>query len=212
VPHYFDARPAAPSRPGTVELVLPDCRFTLTTDRGVFAAGGVDPGTKYLLPDGPRPAPHASTLLDLGCGYGAIALTLACRAPNATVFAVDTNERARALCAANAVAAGLDNVVVAAPDDVPDKVRFDGIWSNPPIRVGKDALHALLLRWLDRLTPGASAALVVQKHLGSDSLAAWLTSHGWPASRLGSRRGYRLLEVERAGITETGAGSARSER
>jgi 16S rRNA (guanine1207-N2)-methyltransferase len=198
VPHYFDAEPAAPSRPGTVELVLPDCRFSLRTDRGVFAAAGVDPGTKYLLLDGPRPPADARTLLDLGCGYGPIALTLACRAPDAIVYAVDTNERARALCEADAAAAGLGNVVVAAPDAVDPALRFDGIWSNPPIRIGKDALHALLLAWLSRLTPAGFAALVVQKHLGSDTLAAWLTAQGWPATRLGSRRGYRLLRVDRA--------------
>jgi 16S rRNA (guanine1207-N2)-methyltransferase len=195
MPHYFDPEPAAPSRPGTVELVLPDLRLTLATDAGVFAGAGVDPGTKYLLLDGPRPAPSARTLLDLGCGYGPIALTLARRAPTAEVWAVDVNERARALCAANADAAGLANVRVAAPDDVPDDVTFDGIWSNPPIRIGKDALHQLLARWLARLARDAHAALVVQKHLGSDSLARWLEQQGSTVTRLGSRRGYRILDV-----------------
>jgi 16S rRNA (guanine1207-N2)-methyltransferase len=195
MPHYFDEEPAAPSRPGSVDLVLPDLRVTLGTDAGVFAGSGVDPGTKYLLLDGPRPPDGARNLLDLGCGYGPIALALARRAPHAVVWAVDVNERARALCAANAAAAGLDNVRVAAPDEVPDDVRFDGVWSNPPIRIGKPALHALLAGWLGRLAPDAHAALVVQKHLGSDSLARWLEEQGWAVERLGSRRGYRILDV-----------------
>jgi 16S rRNA (guanine1207-N2)-methyltransferase len=195
--HYFDRSPAAPSRPGTVELVLPDVRVTLVTDRGVFSPGTVDPGTKLLLLDAPGPAAEESgDLLDLGCGYGPVAVTLALRAPLATVWAVDVNERARALAAANAEAAGVgDRVRVVAPDEVPGGVRFAGIWSNPPIRIGKPALHELLAAWLARLVPGARAWLVVRKHLGSDSLARWLAGEGWPTRRLSSRAGYRVLEV-----------------
>jgi 16S rRNA (guanine1207-N2)-methyltransferase len=193
--HYFDREPAAPSRPGTVELVLPDVRLTLATDSGVFAGAGIDPGTKYLLLDGPHPPPAAQHLLDVGCGYGPIALALARRAPDAVVWAVEINERARALCAANAASAGLENVRVAAPDEVPDDVQFDGLWSNPPIRIGKAALHDLLSTWMPRLAAGAHAALVVQKHLGSDSLARWMQQQGWSVDRLGSRRGYRILDV-----------------
>jgi len=201
VAHYFDADPAAPSRPSTVELLLPDLRFTLTTDRAVFAGAAVDPGTKYLLLEGPRPSSDAQTLLDLGCGYGPIALALARRAPQATVYAVDVNARARDLCAANATAADAGNVRVCAPHDVPDDIRLDGIWSNPPIRVGKAALHELLQYWLHRLSPRAHAALVVHKHLGSDSLARWLESEGYGVARLGSRRGYRILDVTGAGTS-----------
>jgi 16S rRNA (guanine1207-N2)-methyltransferase len=197
--HYFETSPTVASRPASVELSLPDVQLTLGTDRGVFGGSGVDPGTKFLLLDGPRPdVAEAGDLLDLGCGYGPIALTLAVRAPDATVWAVDVNARARGLCAANAEAAGRANVRVVAPEDVPADVRFAGIWSNPPIRIGKAALHELLLRWLARLAPGAEAHLVVQKHLGSDSLARWLTEQGHPTSKLRSRAGYRLLDVQAA--------------
>jgi 16S rRNA (guanine1207-N2)-methyltransferase len=177
-----------------VRLALPDLTLDLTTDRGVFSRDGVDPGTKLLLLDAPAPAPRGD-LLDLGCGYGPIAVTLARRSPEATVWAVDVNRRARDLTAANAEAAGAGNVRVAAPDDVPDDVRFATIWSNPPIRIGKAALHDLLLRWLSRLSPGGRAVLVVQKHLGADSLLRWLEEGGHPTTRLQSRLGYRLLEV-----------------
>jgi len=198
--HYFDADPAAASRPGTVDLVLPDQRVTLRTDRGVFASDGVDPGTKLLLLEGPSPAvDETGDLLDLGCGYGPVAVTLALRAPRATVWAVDVNERARALTEANARDAGVaDRMRVVAPGDVDAGVRFAGIWSNPPIRIGKPALHELLRTWLSRLDPERGRAwLVVQKHLGSDSLHRWLDASGWPTSRLVSRAGYRVLEVAR---------------
>jgi 16S rRNA (guanine1207-N2)-methyltransferase len=184
--------------------VLPDLSLTLATDRGTFSPTAVDPGTKLLLLDGARPAADSSAaLLDLGCGYGPIACALARRAPRATVWAVDVNARARALCAANAAAAGLANVAVAAPDEVPDDLRFGGIWSNPPIRVGKAALHDVLVHWLERLQSGGVAHLVVHKHLGADSLARWLDAQGWPTQRVGSRAGYRLLDCAAATTSTT---------
>jgi 16S rRNA (guanine1207-N2)-methyltransferase len=194
---YFEPDPATPSRRRQVDLVLPDVSLRLATDRGVFAAAEVDAGTKRLLLDGPPLPANATDLLDLGCGYGPIALTMAKRAPEATVWAVDVNRRALALCGDNAAANAVANVRAVEPDEVPDDVRFGAILSNPPIRIGKPALHAVLLHWLERLTPDGHAMLVVQHHLGSDSLARWLDENGWPAQRLSSRAGYRLLEVKR---------------
>jgi 16S rRNA (guanine1207-N2)-methyltransferase len=193
--HYFDADPAVASRPSHVELVLPDFRVRLRSDRGVFSAGAVDPGTLHLLRSVPAVA-LTGNLLDLGCGYGAIACTLAHRSPSATVWAVDVNERALALTAANALALGQPNVRVIRPEDTPSDLAFAGIWSNPPIRIGKAALHELLLSWLPRLESSGSAWLVVQRHLGADSLASWLGQSGWAVVRVGSKRGYRILKVE----------------
>ncbi len=178
-------------------MVLPEGRLVrLTTDAGVFSADKIDAGTRVLLAEGP-PVAEASALADVGCGYGAITIALALRAPDATVWAVDVNERARALCQANAEANGVaDRVRVVAPDEVPEDLKLDQVWSNPPIRVGKDALHELLVTWLGRLKPETgTATLVVQKHLGADSLARWLTDGGWPTQRVVSRGGYRILRV-----------------
>ena len=192
MPHYFE-NPAPEARaPGQVALTVAGRTVELATDVGVFSRGQLDPGTAVLLDVVPAP-PAAGDLLDLGCGYGAIALWLALRSPNATVWAVDVNERARELCAANAAGAGAANVRVRAPGAVPADVRFAAILSNPPIRVGKAALHELLGTWLDRLAPDGAAHLVVQKHLGSDSLHRWLGEQGWPTTRIASRRAYRVL-------------------
>lgn len=193
--HYFDDDPSVPSQPATVEVWLPDMRLELATDRGVFGYGGIDSGTKLLLTRGPDIGGDSRTLLDLGCGAGPIAVALARRRPEATVWAVDVNSRARQLCAANAVGNEAPGVRVAAPDEVPDDLVVDEIWSNPPIRIGKAALHALLHRWLGRLRPGGAAVLVVQKHLGSDSLQRWLTDQGYPCERLTSSGGYRILRA-----------------
>ena len=190
--HYFDEDPTASSAPRDTMLLLPDLQLTLTTDRGVFGYDRIDSGTKLLLLKAPAPA-DSGNLLDIGCGTGAIALTMASRSPAATVWAVDVNERARSLCAANAERNGLSNVQVCAPDDVPEDIRFASIWSNPAIRIGKPALHAMLLHWLGRLASDGEAVLVVHKHLGSDSLQTWLAGQGYPTTRLTSSAGYRIL-------------------
>jgi len=193
--HYWSGSPDIGSRPRQVELLLPDLDLHLTTDHGVFAADRIDRGTRYLLREGPQVREGAVELLDLGCGYGPIATVLALRNPGARVWAIDVNPRARDLCRTNAAAVGADNVVVAEPDEVPVDLRFDACWSNPPIRIGKAALHGLLASWLDRLVPDGSAHLVVHRHLGADSLARWLDGQGWATVRRSSRKGYRLLDV-----------------
>ena len=206
-------------------MILPDVYLELATDAGVFSPGRLDPGTRLLLEESPAP-PAAGDLLDLGCGYAPVACVLAKRSPGATVWAVDVNERALELCARNARAAGLENVRCVTPGDASLPGRFAAIWSNPPVRIGKDALHALLGHWLARLGPawpadpadpaasggsadpaasGGSAYLVVGRNLGADSLHRWLAGQGWPVTRLAARSGYRLLQVdfqaERAKVT-----------
>ena len=197
-------------------MILPDVYLELATDAGVFSPGRLDPGTRLLLEESPAP-PASGDLLDLGCGYGPVACVLAKRSPGATVWAVDVNERALELCARNARAAGLENVRCVTPGDASLPGRFAAIWSNPPVRIGKDALHALLGHWLARLgsaasggsagpaASGGSAYLVVGRNLGADSLHRWLAGQGWPVTRLAARSGYRLLQVdfqaERAEVT-----------
>ncbi|MEU0571236.1 methyltransferase [Nonomuraea sp. NPDC005983] len=194
--HYFSEQPGAPSKPSSVDLVLPDLHLRLETDRGVFSPDRVDLGTRVLLETVPPP-PQEGDLLDLGCGYGPIALTMASRAPEATVWAVDVNRRSLELTERNARAAHLYKVRSVHADEMPPDVTFDAIWSNPAIRIGKAALHEMLTRWLSRLAPGGAAYLVVQKHLGSDSLQRWLGEQGWQASREASRAAYRILKVTR---------------
>jgi len=193
---YFAEQPAAAHRPGTVHLVLPDMHLTLATDAGVFSPGRLDPGTRLLLEAAPPPPPDGD-LLDLGTGYGPLALALAKRSPGARIWAVDVNQRALDLCAGNAASAGLANVCCVPADDTSLPASYQLIWSNPPIRIGKQALHEMLTAWLGRLAPGASAYLVVQRNLGSDSLQRWLSGTGFDASRYAARAGYRVLEVKR---------------
>ncbi len=192
--HYFDPAPVVASRPRTVHLHVGELALELQADRGVFGSRGVDLGTRVLLNEAPAPPPEGD-ILDLGSGYGPIAIVLARQAPGARVWAVDVNERAIELTKTNAVAAAVSNVTACSPNEVPDELRFAAIYSNPPVRVGKAALHEVLLRWLGRLGDGGRAYLVVQRNLGADSLAKWLTSEGYEVQRLKSKKGYRILQV-----------------
>lgn len=191
---YFAGHPAAAHRRGTVHVILPDLHLELATDSGVFSPRRLDPGTRLLLDVVPDPPPTGNHL-DLGSGYGPLALVMAARAPAARVWAVDVNTRALDLTRSNAVRAGLANLTCALPGDPGLPRRFDAIWSNPPVRIGKTALHGLLTGWLDRLAPQAAAYLVVQRNLGSDSLQRWLAESGWTAERAAARSGYRVLKV-----------------
>lgn len=197
--HYFSAAPASVEQRRHVEVELGGRPVRVETAGGVFSPDHVDTGTRVLLREAPAP-PTEGTFLDLGCGWGPIALHLGLLAPGATVYAVDVNERALDLTRSNGSAAGLTNLRVARRDEVPPEVRFDLIWSNPPIRVGKAALHDLLGSWLPRLTDAGEAYLVVQKNLGADSLQRWLReSMALPCDRFAVSKGFRILRVSRGG-------------
>src|SRR5260370_35858768 len=196
--NYSDPSPAVQSRRRTVFLHVGELAIELQGDGGVFGSRGVDRGTLSLLREAPGPPP-AGEVLDLGSGYGPIAIALARQAPGARFWAVDVNERALELTRANAAAAKTANVTASLPDDVPAELRFAAIYSNPPVRVGKGPRHDLLLRWRPRLQPGASSYLVVQRNLGAASLAAWLVTQGYAVKRLKSKKGYRILEVRGRG-------------
>ena len=190
----------------TISVQLGGRSLELTTSNGIFSPERVDVGTQVLLAQVPAPPPGGN-LLDLGCGWGPIALTLAMNSPHATVWAVDVNQRALDLVRRNAEALGLDNVNAVTPDDVPADVEFMTIWSNPPIRVGKNELHAMLLHWLPRLEPGTDGWLVVQRNLGADSLHRWLQAelpHDFSVARAATNKGYRVLRARhRSGTAMT---------
>ena len=201
--HYFSAEPASAAERRQLRVFLAGQELIVETASGVFCPDRVDIGTSVLLAHAPAPPPFGN-LLDLGSGWGPIALSLGLRSPQAGIWAVDVNQRALALARDNAKTLGINNLRAMTPDDVPTDVRFDVIWSNPPIRVGKTALHELLLTWLPRLEPGGAAYLVVQKNLGADSLQRWLADRlgslepgAFTVARHTTAKGFRVLAVHR---------------
>lgn len=197
--HYFSASPESELKIRTINVPIAGRTVELSTANGIFSPERVDAGTQVLLSSVPAPPPGGN-LLDLGCGWGPIALTLASESSNATVWAVDVNERALDLVRRNATVMGLTNVNAVLPQDVPDSIEFTTIWSNPPIRVGKNELHNMLQKWMPRLEQGSDAWLVVQKNLGSDSLHRWMDdvfSETLSVSRVATNKGYRVLRARR---------------
>lgn len=197
--HYFSDTPDSPDRRTTKQVTIRRHTFSVEVASGTFSPGRLDKGTRVLLATAPAPSP-TGVLVDVGCGWGPITLAMASESPDARVIAVDTNSRARLLTAKNASTAGLTNVTVVAPDSVADDTVVDTLWSNPPIRIGKQALHGLLGTWLHRLGPRGEAWLVVAKNLGAESLLAWLnTSHAgvFDAARVGRDKGFHVIRVTR---------------
>lgn len=205
--HYFSGDPSSSDLRFPLRVRLAGIDLDLNGSRGVFSGDRLDPGTAVLLDHVTPPPP--GDLLDLGCGWGPIALAMGLLSPGARVWAVDSNLRALDLTRRNAESVRphhlLASITACLPDDVPSVLSFDAIWSNPPIRIGKEALHSLLSSWIPRLAPGAQAHLVVHKNLGADSLAAWMaeqTTNGVPwgtVERAASSRGFRILRVRRPG-------------
>lgn len=191
--HYFSADPAVAFKRTPVTATVWGHELKLVSGSGVFANGRLDIGTSILFRE--TEPPGGGRILDLGCGYGVIGLAIARAVASAQVTAVDVNERAVLLANENAASLGLtDRFAAATPEQVDPSAAYDEIWSNPPIRIGKEALHELLLTWLPRLAPGGRAVMVVGKNLGADSLQRWLGEQGYPTERLASAKGFRVLE------------------
>lgn len=196
--HYFSETPDSPATLREITFEVGEREFAVQAARGTFSASRLDPGTTVLLGKHAE-FPTEGNVLDLGCGWGPISLAIASLSPQVTVWALDVNSRSLELAKKNAERLGLENVKTVTAQQIPEEILFDAIWSNPPIRIGKEALHDLLKTWLPRLARGGRAMLVVQKQLGADSLLAWIQSE-FPelvASRFSTDKGFRVLEITR---------------
>lgn len=199
--HYFSETPGSDFKPKEIRVEINGLAVSVETAGGIFSPDHIDQGTAVLLEHLDK-VPPGGNLLDVGCGWGPIALALASRSPHATVWAIDVNERSLELTKRNAARLGLSNVIVCRPEEVPAELEFDGIWSNPPIRVGKAELHSILQAWLPRLADGAESYLVVQKNLGADSLHRWLEAElpaGFSTIRVDTSKSFRILRVKNRG-------------
>lgn len=196
--HYFSEQPAGEFKTKTIVTSINGERVELFTAGSTFSPDHMDTGTAILLEHLSK-APNQGNLLDLGCGWGAIALSLASSCPEATVWATDVNERSLELTRMNAKKLGLSNIRAVLPSEVPDDLEFTGIWSNPPIRVGKEALHTILTQWLPRLEAECEAYLVVSKDLGADTLLRWIQASFSELSseRIETAKGFRIIRSAR---------------
>lgn len=195
--HYFSATPNSSFKPKEITIEIGGRPVSMLTAGGTFSPGQLDSGTSVLL-EHIEEAPRGGDVLDIGCGWGPITIAIAMQSPKATIWAIDVNERSLELTRMNAERLQLTNVRVCKPEDVPQDLLFTGIWSNPPIRVGKEQLHGILKTWLPRLKPKGAAYLVVQKNLGADSLHRWLEAEmpsGFTTERIDTAKTYRVLRT-----------------
>ena len=200
--YFTDSAPASADETHVIDVSARGFDLSMRVSSRVFSGYKLDLGTRQLLSVAPD-LPEDGTFLDLGCGWGPIATVMSLEAPGAVVWAVDVNSRALDLTARNAQAYGASGVRVLKADEalatsVESDTRFDVIWSNPPVRIGKEAMHEMLASWLGRLAPSGIAYLVVQRNLGADSLITWLNGQGFEASKFASKKGYRIIEVRPA--------------
>jgi len=197
---YFDESPTVASEPKIVSFTFDNIAYEFLTDRGVFSYEKVDKATRVLLDVlsekyyGPKP----ELIVDVGCGYGPIACVVADRFPEAKIIGVETNERARVLAEKNCRKnIGGERIRILSPAEVDDTIMVDMIVSNPPIRVGKEAMYELLRGWSTRLNPGGQMWLVIAKNLGSDSAAAYIEHElKMKVTRVSSKKGFRVLKCE----------------
>jgi 16S rRNA (guanine1207-N2)-methyltransferase len=197
--HYFSSDPASTLRTAERTLTLRGHKVELLSASGTFSSGSLDKGTAQLLKYVPS-LPAEGTFADVGCGWGPLTIAMALESPAAHVWGIDVNDRALHTTRENARSLKLSQISVSRPEDVPASLTFDVIWSNPPIRVGKEELHQILIRWLPRLAPQGEAWLVVAKKLGGDSLQAWINAgNAGPlrADRHETSKGYRILRIQK---------------
>jgi 16S rRNA G1207 methylase RsmC len=194
--HYFSADPASPAKLNSVTFEAEGQSFTLQAASGTFSSGKLDPGTKVLLGLSTH-FPTTGKVLDLGCGWGPIGISIAKLRPHTEVLGLDVNERSIELANQNAARLRLTNFQAVNSSKLDETEVFDAIWSNPPIRIGKQRLHDLLSENIAKLKPTGSAYLVVQKQLGADSLQQWLadTYPEREVVRVENSKGYRVIKI-----------------
>lgn len=206
--HYFSTRPEVASRPKQIRARLRGREWTFVTDRGVFARGGVDAGTRLLV-EAIRIAP-ADHIMDIGCGYGPVGLVAASLAFHGQAVLIDVNARAVGLAAQNAQLNGLVNVEVLQGDGcgpVGGRI-FDAAVTNPPIRAGKATLRRLVRDIWQHLRPGGRFYFVARTAQGAKALARDVAEVFGAVRELERQSGYRVYEaVKETASSEQRAGN-----
>jgi 16S rRNA (guanine1207-N2)-methyltransferase len=194
--HYFSSDPAAPKKTVNVLLEVAGTEIPIEAASGTFSSSKLDAGTAVLLKQDSH-FPKDGNVLDIGCGWGPIGISIARISTETQVYGIDINQRSIEQSNLNAASLGLQNYWAMHSKDLPQDIKFSGIWSNPPIRVGKKVLHELMETFIPRLEPGGKAMLVVQKNLGADSFQRWLsvTFPETEVSRVATSKGYRVISV-----------------
>ncbi len=197
--HYFDLDPSLASKERTVEFMIDGRVITLQSDNGVFSKDKIDEGTfaflKVIVP-----LRLSGKILDIGCGYGPIGLTIALTSPEARVDLADVNTRALALCEKNAKLLGLSQRVTVLQSDVYKNIEgtYDSIVVNPPIRAGKVVTYAMYEGAFTHLIDGGSLFLVIRKNQGAPSASKYIESIFGNINLLKKDKGYYIYQATKS--------------
>ena len=199
--HYFQDDPKLASNIKTITYEVNGISMQLFTDNGVFSKGKVDEGSlaflKVILP-----LDLGKNILDLGCGYGTIGLTLAVAKIDARVTLADINTRALTLCKKNADAYNLSQRVTILQSDIYTKIegKYDSIVINPPIRAGKSVTYKMYEEAKQYLIDGGSLLIVIRKAQGAESAAKYIESIFGNVKLLDRHKGYHIYQAVKSKI------------
>ena len=192
--HYYTRDPQSESRPAECEWTYRGIPLRFTTDAGVFSRGEVDTGTRVLLEA--LPEEMTGDILDLGCGWGVIGISIARKWPEARVTMADINNRALDLSRENAKRNRAD--VTCAESDGMEAFRgkqFDAVVTNPPIRAGKQVIYKMFADAAECLKPGGALYLVIRKQQGAESCMKYLQTIYPLVEKLDRSGGFWVLKA-----------------
>ncbi|GGF35335.1 hypothetical protein GCM10010954_37990 [Halobacillus andaensis] len=196
--HYYSKTTEAKSEERSWSFALKGNEFTFTTDHAVFSKGEVDFGSKVLI-DAYTPPDIQGDILDLGCGYGPIGLAIAKADLDRKVVMVDVNERALALASKNAKQNQVENVMIKESDRFSNLEghSFAAVLTNPPIRAGKQVVHAMFTESFTALKPNGELWVVIQKKQGAPSAKEKLEELFGNVELVVKKKGYYILKAKK---------------
>ena len=196
--HYFDLDPSLASKERLIEYFIDGRTITLVSDNGVFSKDKIDEGTfaflKVLVP-----LRLSGKILDLGCGYGPIGLTIALTSPEARVDLADINTRALALCEKNAQLLGLSQRVTVLQSDIYENIEdtYNSIVVNPPIRAGKHVTYKMYEGAYTHLIDGGSLFIVIRKNQGAPSASKFIENLFGNITLIKREKGYYVYQARK---------------
>lgn len=195
--HYYSTKPTSESDRKKMKTTIGGYDFVLMTDSGVFSKNKIDTGSEVLIKAAQESDFPAGKILDLGCGYGTIGLTLAKSFPDRTIEMVDVNERALELSQDNATLNEIKNVEIYSSNiftSIEEGKEYAAIISNPPIRAGKKVVHQILEESYNHLVDGGKLQIVIQKKQGAPSAQKKMEEVFGNVERISLEKGYWVLQ------------------
>jgi len=196
--HYYSNKPQTESKPRQWKFTLLGFEFKFETDAGVFSKSEVDFGSRVLIDAFEMPEVEGD-VLDVGCGYGPIGLSIAKANPERFVHMMDINSRAVQLAKKNADLNGVQNVRIFESDGLAalDDVKVAAILTNPPIRAGKETIFRFYDDSYKKLVENGELWVVIQKKQGAPSTLNHLEEMFSEVDVVEKKKGYWIIRAKK---------------